>query len=1332
LVGYIIILSGNSINELGTLGMSTFSVVTLITYTFFSIKHRLSRRSSHEINDPNRVRARAALDNGTLYSAAFLILILGLVLILTFGQYGTQIVSDQRDHHGNAVSLSFLQLPKDAIAFPPNPWLFHVYLAILFVTSGIPSVNVYNSLNFLNLIPVLAFYVMVKSLFRNHAHASTVAAFSTFLAFFTSGFGWVYVLGETLSGNTKLFSEMIYSAWVKTYDILTPNSFIVAGHPDVTTPLLLIGLPSMFVLFQLSLANKIDIRSRLKYFLIPITIIFGYLGHPETVIIIGVIMIVSLIHEDGLKIFLSLLIAIIAIYVIDISVPIRVYSTATVSILGYHFSILILLLLASVGAISVSLAFHRMKDANFLLRLKSIIQQIIEIARTRYNALFLIFSSAIIYLYLLTFVIWGIVEADFSVHFVFGYDGSVPWYFYPMRLGAVGLIAVFGSLYWISTKKAGCIRQLFPLYVWAFVTVIVSPYYLEYRLIKHLYLPLSVIAGFAFYACVSRISTSQIIVEIKSIGERMTIAPSLSKTSSVRIRGKHIVAILLLIMIIASIGSSLLCIRAVKDYDYQGVRSVLPRRQPFTEDELEALNWLRLNIDPKIDAVLSIPKSLTNKIVEIGGASAMRANQYTPFFEVSNPENLFDLIHKIQPKYLYLDWEDLDILKSRTEYADSFVKQLIDYLPIAFNNSKATIYEVPRFAPPSKSSSVAFVTSSTSLPIVTVSLANLNYSVIHRDDPTKYNYEVLILPDYPGAKELEEYLEWVEKGGRLIIFDFPSDPSLERNYGVQNETFYGLKPSSGSWSIIDDGIIESTDGSILSEETIEGKYTISTYAKVFQILDPNDNHLGLIFNYKDKDNFYYIFLREKYLVLYKQYNGTGRECYWAKVERSNGTFQKLTVRVEPPFFRFYVDDTFVGEYFDQQFIDEGRFGLMTHRVVAHFLGINVKVPPKHTSVNGVIGKNTLIDIPEIEVPLINETLLSNEIVSLSAHYVRNGEKILPFALTTVAGKGNITYINFPPLSAFLEKSLDQGERKLLFSKLGEIFNSTGLKLSYQQALVTREIVPINFVCGIINSSGTVILKTNSFWFVEQKALYGTIDLSNITRLEIIGANSEALSRRRLLNATILEYVADGPVETIIQTSRLNVIPSDSGVYTLIDIPDAFTWTNYFSNDTKANLTLLMDGSVVRISILGGSMTMNVLNASQSQQISNQERSLKICARYPEIQLNGRTSIEHAYLAENPTTVIAYGIPIVISGAISFQIENMDQKVVRISGLSIIGEITYIQPNRLWEEWNIPWIQVVTSMSHWIVLTLAVILVFVLPKNKSEKHERYTSVYEKNI
>ena len=1316
-IGYIIILSGNSINNLGTFGISIFNVAILMIYFILSSKHYIYNRKSQEVNNAKRLHV---LDISTLYIVAFWLVMVGLVIVLAYLHCGSQLNIDQQNYHGLAISLGSIQLPKDALAFPHSIWLFGTYLAMLFSASGIPSVNAHNSLGFLNIMPILAFFVLVKSFFRNHAHAEAIAALCTFLGFFTSGFGWMYTLKETLTGNPKLFSETIYLSWTKTYDILTPNSFVAAGHPDPTTPLLLIGLPAMFALFQLSMTTQNATGDKLKYFLIILTTLFGYLGHTETILMVITLATITLTRKDCLKILLSLLTAFLIVFAIDVSSPSRFYNTQGINLAGHFISFPILILLALVGLMCIHLTLQMMKHTKFPAGIKSMTARVVGYISTRYVVLF--FSSLIIYLYLLAFVVWGIVQADFNTWLVFGYDGSVPWYFYPIRLGLVALIALSGLLYWIS-HRTGYIKQLFPFYVWAFATIGFSSYYLEYRLIKHLYLALSVIAGLAIYSFASRISASSIIVALKHADERTT--QSICNISSVSINGKHLVATVLLAIVITSIGSNLLCIRAVKDSDYAGITSVLLHIS-FTEEEFEALNWLRLNIDPMTDTILYLPdgRNLASEIENIGGAWATLSRQYAPFFEVSGPDNFFDLCHKMRANYLYLTWKDRNILESKKEYANSFVRQLLNYLPVVFNNSKVTIYKFPAFAPPSKLSSTAFVLPSTTLPITTFALADLNYSIICTDNPAWRNYDALILPIYHDAEELKKYAEWVENGGRLIILDFPPNPNLERSYGAQNGTFHDLTPLFGEWSAIGDEIIASTSGTILSKETIAGTYVVSTSAKAVQVLN-SDNHLGLIFNYQDSGNYYYAFLRSEQLVLYKEYNNTGREYYYANVKRSNETFQKLTVEVEPPVFKFYVDDVFVGEHSDQQFIGSGRLGLRTYNIAGQFLEINVQLSPTdYVCVNGITGTNSSVDIPEIEVPFINETLLSGETASLNAYYARNGEKILPFAFTIGAGKGTITNINFPPIFRFLENSSNQEEKRLLFSKLGEIFGVIDLNLPHQQSVrvINNVVEPICYIRSTINSTGEVTLNTNSFWFIEQKPLYGTIDLSNVTEFEIIEGNGEALTKRHLFNATILDYQINSLIKTTIETSYIKIIPSDSGAYAMLEIPDEFRLTTHLENGAIANVNMSIDGSIMKVSVLEGSMTINVLNVVRNQQTPNYEKTLRICTKYPEIQLTGCTFMESAYLSTSSTSVIAYGYPIVISGTTSFQIENTDQGITRISNLIVNGELTPQKTAKMWDEWNIPWTKVFTSNYHFIsVIFTIVILIFGARKKKVHRN-----------
>ena len=73
--------------------------------------------------------------------------------------------------------------------------------------------------------------------------------------FFSSGFGWIYAIDLAIlspSSNeeaTGLFSiDIIANVTSLTYDIGLPTTFINVGHPDITTPLIIIALPAGFTL----------------------------------------------------------------------------------------------------------------------------------------------------------------------------------------------------------------------------------------------------------------------------------------------------------------------------------------------------------------------------------------------------------------------------------------------------------------------------------------------------------------------------------------------------------------------------------------------------------------------------------------------------------------------------------------------------------------------------------------------------------------------------------------------------------------------------------------------------------------------------------------------------------------------------------------------------------------------------------------------------------------------------------------------------------------------------------------------------------------------------
>jgi hypothetical protein len=261
--------------------------------------------------------------------------------------------------------------------------------------------------------------------------------------------------------------------------------------------------------------------------------------------------------------------------------------------------------------------------------------------------------------------------------------------------------------------------------------------------------------------------------------------------------------------------------------------------------------------------------------------------------------------------------------------------------------------------------------------------------------------------------------------------------------------------------------------------------------------------------------------------------------------------------------------------------------------------------------------------------------------------------------------------------------------------------------------------PICFVRNAINSTGEVALRTDSFWFIDRKPLFGAIDFSNVTAYEST-EGGEIPSKNRPFNATILECQTRGLTRTTFQTSHIVTRSSDSGPYSTFEIPDNFRLVTNLANGATVNLTLSVNDSVVKLTVFSGSLAIDVFNAIGDAKTGNYENLLQICAKYPELQLTGFTFMEQAYLSTSPTSILAYGYPVITTGTTAFRIESVDQGTIRISDFSILGQLASQKPEETWNEWNVPWVQMLTSVYGVFFVISAVIAIFLFARIISTK------------
>jgi hypothetical protein len=103
----------------------------------------------------------------------------------------------------------------------------------------------------------------------------------------------------------------------------------------------------------------------------------------------------------------------------------------------------------------------------------------------------MIFVGIAFYLYLLCFVVWDELPANFvDVH---TQKYNTPWYMYPMRLGVIGLIGLASILSYIFKRYE---KEVFVFGIFIIITLLAGPYYNEQRFNKY------VMAGMVGFAAI--------------------------------------------------------------------------------------------------------------------------------------------------------------------------------------------------------------------------------------------------------------------------------------------------------------------------------------------------------------------------------------------------------------------------------------------------------------------------------------------------------------------------------------------------------------------------------------------------------------------------------------------------------------------------------------------------------------------------------------------------------------------------------------------------------------------------------------------------------------
>ncbi|MEX0569185.1 MAG: hypothetical protein Q6363_008520, partial [Candidatus Njordarchaeota archaeon] len=493
ITGFLILSSGNTISSLGPMATMVINLTLMGIYYFTS--YCWKRNRDHSITFTLNW-----YEHGS-FSSALTVVMVGVLITMTSNFPLTP--GDMQRHHGLALQfLNGFPLHGGKLV-PAYPYLFHIYLAVLFSLSGFPSALAEQSLFVLSFMPLLAFYSAVKVWF-NEKEDQKIPLLAVLLSVLL-GFGGLYAVYLRLTRPAYNILRLLRVTVSNTYDIYMRPIYL----PDIVAPVFLIGLPTFFTLLYFL---KKDVPDVTKATLIAILVALGYLGHIVEVFLFILVLFIYTIFsrsdEKGMGIYV--LFGLIITALIDLVAPAQIYTSSS-STIG---SIPLLSYVASLVLATLIYIIELLKNKSVLRlaeKARKYLLKVLEIS-WRYG------RWALLYIYLFFFIIWLTIRDDFNLWEWGGYNFT-PFFVFPLRLGAVGLLAIITIfIYFLNIVQDRHLRFFLLLILTGFTLEQLANYhplyYSAYRYATLTFIGACVIAAYGVVTLLKKIINSASIKRV--------------------------------------------------------------------------------------------------------------------------------------------------------------------------------------------------------------------------------------------------------------------------------------------------------------------------------------------------------------------------------------------------------------------------------------------------------------------------------------------------------------------------------------------------------------------------------------------------------------------------------------------------------------------------------------------------------------------------------------------------------------------------------------------------------------------------------------------------
>jgi len=1231
------------LNELGPHLFIIFTAILMIFYILTAFK----RNYFHE-------KKIVAFDRIQLYENLALISMIVLQVVFCCSLLALNFPLppyDEWKRHGYSAYFSRGLFPS--IVYP---WFLYVYFAFTYALSGIPSINTHQVLLSISVMPIIAFYVVLKSFFKKSHRKIPILA--TFFGYF-GGFGWIYFLLLRQQGFSLY--NALSEASQKTYTIGFTPVFYLAPY---TATAEFAGVVSFLLLIYLSFNQELS--GWLRGFLSFVVVTYGYLGHIVDIPIFLLLLLVSIfVFERKLcaqfkTVGISTLLSLLVMPLIEVSAQkgVRIY-------IGWHWYASMFLSILSV------LAAYFKGRSRRPMSLKSFASSIFyrEVPR---KAVLL----SLVYVYFLSFIVWGSIKNVFEATFtatranvfwsLFGLGVSsasfVPWYIYPLQLGFLGFLCIVAFVYILAKKKA---KDLGFFIVIILFTLILGrgtrllPVYWEERFLTQLWVGLTVLAAFIFIKFVAYIRSCK-------IGEK---------------RKKMLIALILSSVIICGTADSLLYV------EYLTLGYAAPGFK-VSENELEALTSLRNDYVPE-SSVLTLTEMSRLALLGFGGVGgdeqALSPCGYEPYvseyFSPTHPETVFYTLRNTSVAYVFMIKRDVDILP---RYTNSFMANyLVPYLPILVENDEATVYKVPTFNPPTYPAKDAVI------------LPQFFYS----DPKYPLRYEV-------GWKDDNFTSGWFTSENTTFSSD-GDIAAIKTDSLTVNYDFYrsiNINANASPYVVIR-WKTESSDLYLY----LESEQNTSHCILLGSSKEWTTTYIDLYNHYADETKSYTGFNENETLSQIRLRTlGENTQYYvdYIAFTQFDPNFMKNLVlemiASSAANYSFYIDSD--KNFFNNQSIvlvwdpnetnDSYRLlnGIYnwveaggnltvfnTFGLGSFALNLSLATDEKAVLVNGISGPGGSFSIPQISVCNLHST---DEEVTTIGNFTQNSNVVGGLAFRKKIGNGQITYVNINPYLTALQQ-YDISKRKALFEKLEFIPKALSTFDKVTSDLQIKPNQGLDFAYGEVEMDGEVSFQSNFLLPVDPKVLH-------VESLEAFNASNGI----RFENVDIEDIDFLGSVDVTISALNCKLNSVGYGGYVEIALEGDVNVSMIALKDSYASLTIRSNSSKL---ICGEVVSLTISSPTP----------IKLLLHHPNVFVRGLTYFAKSLIHSRPFVRISDFFPMSIQGDASFRIEYSDVIII-LTNFQYSGKVEVFYPEWAkirWNEMNIPWNEVLFSWQHIALIVL---------------------------